>query len=367
MRILFTGGGSGGHLFPIIAVARQLKKTFPESELLYLGPDDFGTELLIKEGIKVKIILAGKLRRYFSFKTILDIFKIPIGFLQALWHVYIWMPDVVFSKGGYGSVPVVLVSWLYHIPILIHESDAVPGLANRFGGKLAKRIAVSFVTAEKYFPQKKTALVGNPIRIEITQGSREEAKQIFQIASEKSVILVMGGSQGAQPINEIILTILPQLLEKYEIIHLCGTKNYPDIKNKFSSIIQTTELSKGYHLYPFLEEDQLKYAYAVSDLIISRAGAGSIFEIAACAKPSILIPLPGAAADHQKENAFEYAKTGATVVIEQVNLTPHLFLSEISRLLNNPDLLQKMSDCARSFAKLEAGQKIAQALVELTK
>ena len=153
MRILFTGGGTGGHLSPIVAVARELKKIAPKKgidlRLFYLGPKDFVGEFLQKEDIKVKTILAGKLRRYFSFKTILDIFKIPIGLVQAIWFVYVWMPDIVFSKGGYGSAPAVFASWLFRVPILIHESDAVPGLANRLGGQMAKKIALSFSSSKR--------------------------------------------------------------------------------------------------------------------------------------------------------------------------------------------------------------------------
>lgn len=365
MRILFTGGGSGGHLSPIVAVIRQLKKIYPSAELFYLGPDNFGTEFLAKEGIRTKYILAGKFRRYFSFWTIWDFIKIPLGFGQALWFIYIWMPDAVFSKGGYGSVPVVSVAWLFRIPVLIHESDARPGLANRLTSKLAKRIAVSFSISEKYFSSKKTALAGNPIRLEITQGNREEGRKIFELVSDKQIILIMGGSQGAQTINEIILMVLPQLLEKYEIIHLAGSKNYEATKNASSSIIQDTELLKRYHLEPFLEEERLKHAYALADLIVSRAGAGSIFEIAALAKPSILIPLAAAASDHQKENAFEYAKFGGTIVIEQANLKPHLFLSEISRILDNPELSQKMGEGAKSFSQPAAASKIAEELIGL--
>ena len=369
MRILFTGGGTGGHIFPIIAVARQLKKLAREREmdleLFYLGPADFDLQPLKAEEIKIKAILAGKLRRYFSGWTILDIFKIPIGLFQVLIYLYTWMPRVIFSKGGYGSVPIVLVGWLFRIPILVHESDTIPGLANRLAGKLASRVAVSFEAAKKYFPAKKTALIGNPVRQEILQADREEAKKIFKLVSDQPVILIFGGSQGAQAINQIILDVLPSLLEKAEIIHICGPKNYSQISSQTSSIVQTKELLEQYHLYPFLYENQIKHAYAIADLVISRAGAGSIFEIAACGKPSILIPLPSAASNHQRENAFAYAKSGTTIVIEQANLTPHLFLERIFNLLEHAELRQKMSQCALAFAKPEAGQKIAEELVEM--
>lgn len=364
MRILFTGGGTGGHLSPIAAVARQLKKSTQDKgvdlKLYYLGPSDFVANFLEKEDIKIRTILAGKLRRYFSFKTILDILKIPIGFLEAFWFVYIWMPDVVFSKGGYGSAPVVFTSWLYHIPVLIHESDAIPGLANRFGAKLAKRIALSFSSTKKYFPSRKTAVIGNPVRQELTQGSREEGREIFALKSDKPIILLMGGSQGAKAINEILFKLLSKLLEKYEIIHICGQKNYEKCKERVG-----LPLPKTYHLYPFLEEEQLKYAYILASLIVSRASAASVFEIAALGKPSILIPLPTAASNHQRENAFEYAKSGATVVLEQANLTPHLFLTEISRILDNQELSQKMGEKAKGFFNPETNQKIAEELLEL--
>lgn len=371
MRILFTGGGTGGHLFPLVAVARQLRNIYTQDEgdleMFFLGPDDFSKSILEKEGIKTKTILAGKVRRYFSIKNIFDLFKMPFGFLQALWYLYIWMPEVIFSKGGYGSVSVVLAAWLYRIPVLIHESDTIPGLANRLAAKFSKRIAISFSSAGKYFPAQKTALVGNPIRQEIIQlctstnpEEREKAKNIFNISGQKPVILVLGGSQGAQKINDLISSTLSNLLEKYEIIHQCGFKNFEQIKEKTGQL-------NGYYLYSFLDAEQIAAAYTSANLIISRAGAGSISEIAACNKPSILIPLPDAAANHQRENAFAYARAGATTVLEQDNLTSHMLLNEISKVLENPALAQKISANAKNFSQPEAAQRIAQALIEMGK
>ncbi len=379
MRILFTGGGTGGHIFPIIAVARQLKKIYTQSsepigpgketllEMFFLGTGPITNDFR-KEGIKAKAILAGKLRRYFSIQNIIDLFKMPIGFIEAFWYLYFWMPDVIFNKGGFGSVPVVLVGWLYRIPVLSHESDTVPGLANRLGAKFSKRIAISFASAAKYFPEKKTALVGNPVRLGIAQiclstdsNKKEEARKTLGLTSQKPVIFVLGGSQGAIKINEIILNTLSQLLEKYEIIHQCGPNNFEQLKQTLGQSTSSNE----YHLFPFLDEKQIALSYLAADLIISRAGAGSIFETAICGKPSILIPLPHAAGNHQRKNAFAYAQAGATIVIEQANLTPNIFLNEIQKIFNQPDLKQKMTANARSFSQAEAGQKIAQALVEM--
>lgn len=373
MRILFTGGGTGGHITPIIAVARQLKKIYPNDsdeklEMYFLGAKgiiDFD-EIFNNENIKTTIIVAGKFRRYFSIKFFIDLLKIPIGICQSFWYLLLWMPDVIFNKGGYGSVPVIIVGWIYRIPIITHESDTIPGLATRLGGKLSKRIAISFEETKKYFPDKKTALIGNPVRIgvfsaceTINEQTKSQLKNIFNIVSQKPIVLILGGSQGAEAIDQIILSILPQIFGKYEIIHQCRRENYENIKK------ETESFNNNYHVYSFLNEQQLQVAFTLANVIVSRAGAASIFEIATCGKPSIIIPLPGSASDHQRENAFAYAKSGGASVIEQINLTPNILLSEISRIIDNSELAQKMTIGARSFAIPEATQKIAEELIRL--
>ncbi len=377
MRILFTGGGTGGHTYPIIAVLRELKQAYAKSsrpiglgkesglELYFLGANHF-IKPIKKEGAKVKIITAGKIRRYFSIYNFLDIFKMPFGFLKALWYLYIWMPDVVFNKGGYGGAPVVLAAWLFRIPVLTHESDTIPGLANRLAGKFSKKIAVSFRSTLAHFPGTKTALIGNPIRLALIEKclsnspqDKEKAKNIFKTTGQKPVIFIVGGSQGSQKINEIVLSVLPRLLEKYEIIHQCGEANRKNIAERIK------QMPENYHLYPFLNEEQMQAAYLLANLVIARAGAGTISEIAACAKPSILIPLANSASGHQRENAFTYAQTGATVVIEQSNLTPNIFLNEVYKILDNPELIQRMSQSANNFSRPEAARKLAEALIEM--
>lgn len=367
MRIVFTGGGTGGHLFPLIAVAKEIKN---QHEILYIGPDDFAKEILIKENFPCRFIFSGKWRRYFSVLNFIDILKIFLGVIQSFWILWFWMPDAIFSKGGYGSFPVVFVGWFYHIPILIHESDAMPGVTNKIAAHFAKRIAVSFLKTKEYFPPDKTALIGNPVRKEIFAENKEEARKTFNISSEKPVLLIMGGSQGSKIINDIVLKVLPELTEKCEVIHISGAKDYEFISANLAKILKTEEIVNYdpkiyYHLYPFLDENTLKYAYLLTDVIVSRAGAGSIFEIASVGKPSILIPLEMSASDHQKNNAFEYAKNGGTIVLEEPNLTPHLFLEKIFYLVDNQELRQKMSEGAKSFAKLDASEKIAEELLKL--
>ncbi|MBI4837348.1 MAG: undecaprenyldiphospho-muramoylpentapeptide beta-N-acetylglucosaminyltransferase [Candidatus Portnoybacteria bacterium] len=369
MRILLTGGGTGGHLSPLVAVARELKKIQRERqafnlELFYLGPNDFSRTFLANEGIKIKIITTGKLRRYVSAATFLDLFKLPIGLLQALLHVLIWMPDATFSKGGYGSLPAVMASWLYRIPIIIHESDSMPGLANRRLAPFAKYITVSFPTAAKFFPGKKTAFVGIPTRKELATGSIEEAKTDFGLSTGKPIIFIIGGSQGAQPINHLIFLTLPRLLAKYELIWQTGKKNHDSVS---AEIIETLgKIPEGCHITPFLDEKQMSEALAAASLVISRASATSIFEIALCGKPSIIIPLPSSASGHQRENALEYAANGGAVLLNQENLTPNILLNEINQILNNPSLVREMSASAKAFAKPDAARQIAEELINLT-
>ena len=331
-------------------------------EMLFVGPTSVGAEVFAQEGIPTKNILAGKLRRYYSGHNFLDIFRVVIGFFQSLLILFSYMPNVVFSKGGFGSVPAVLVAWLYGIPVLVHESDSVPGLSVRMTSHFAKRIAISFPRAASFFPAKKTALLGNPVRSDIFLGSKEQARGVFQLTGQKPLILILGGSQGAKAINDNLFLALKGLLEKCEIIHQCGQENLEDLKTLLGS-----NIPPGYHLYPFLDEEQMKHALAAADLVISRAGSGSIFEIAGSAKPSILVPLPDSAADHQKTNAFDYATTGATLVIVQENLTPNFLKDRVFALLENPDLLAKMSEATKSFARPEADKVVAQELLNIAK
>jgi len=364
MRILFTGGGSGGHVFPIIAI----KEAFLEPHnFYYLGPDSFAKENFENQQIKTKFIFAGKIKRYFSLGLPIEIIKTIFGFIQSLWYLFFWMPDVIFSKGGYGSFPVILAGWIYRIPIVLHDSDSIPGLANKILAKFAKKIILSFPNSAKYFKKSaqgrsasggKIIVIGNPIRKELLEGDKNKAREIFKISTlstslgaSKPVILITGGSQGAEKINEIVINTLPRLLEISEIIHSCGERNFKNTE-------KDAQKSPNYHLYPFLKAEELKHAYALSDLIISRAGAGNIFEIAALGKPSILIPLPNSAQEHQRQNAYDFKGDGRCIVLEQENLTPNLFLEQISNLLSDSALMQAMSEKAKTFYNPQTNELI---------
>ena len=370
MKILFTGGGTGGHILPIIALTREMRvetKNIP-LEFFYMGPkDEFSEMLSSQEGIKTYHILSGKFRRYDFFKSLpknlLDVFvKMPIGIIQAFFRIFVLSPDIIFSKGCYGSVPPAIAGWTLRVPIILHESDVVPGMANRIVARFASEIFVSFPNT-KEFPKNKVVEVGNPIRKEILTGSKEEAKRLFNLQGTKPMLLLLGGSQGAQRVNDMLLVILDEALKEYEIIHQTGEKNFSQVKAE-ADVVVAKERKPFYHPVAFLKETELRHAYAASDLIISRAGSGSVFEIAALGKPSILIPLPEAAQNHQIENAYAYQRTGACIVLEKNNLTPHFFLERVRSLFANKAELEKMAQAAKNFAKPEAGKVIAKYIIE---
>ena len=372
-RVLLLGGGSGGHVFPLIAVANALKEKSQQTgvtlELMILGEGKFMEKAVAENSIVFKSVMAGKLRRYFSPLTILDIFKIPVGFFQALWYVFRFMPDVVFAKGGYASLPGALVAKLYFIPLFVHESDTIPGLANRVLGKLAKTVFISFKSSEKYFKSGKTVFTGNPVRKELLTGDRAAGIQNFGLSPKFKIILVLGGSQGAQKINQIILDSLVMMVKDFQILHQCGESQFQSVKTESEKIIKEGQgeyadaVKVNYKLFPFFNADDMALAYAAADIIISRAGAGSLFEIATLGKPAIIIPITNSSSDHQLENALEFSKFGASM-IEEENLTPHILINQIQSLLE-PEKYNSISEKLKIFATPDAAGKIASALLPL--
>lgn len=366
MKILFTGGGTGGHVYPIVAIVREIRRIYSKKnlEFYYIGPkDEFGLILLSQEDFIVKTIVSGKIRRYFSWQNITDIlFKIPFGFLQSFFLLLTIKPDLIFSKGGSGSIAVTYSARLLKIPVFLHESDIVPGLSNRITAKWAKKIFISFPKTE-YFDSKKTILVGNPIRKELLEGDAKRAGEMLNLTLSKPIILISGGSQGAEPINDFVLMALNDILKEFEIIHICGKQNFKEAEAE-AQVVINKNLEKYYHLFGFLDEEKSKQAYKAADFVISRSGASSIFEIAANGKPSILIPLPTAAGDHQAKNAYAYAETGAAEVVEQENLKINFFMEKIHLLFLHPEKLEQMRQSALSFAKPLAARAIAREILE---
>ena len=372
MKIILAGGGTGGHTFPLIAVARQIKKhSLNAIDFLYIGPKDkFAYNFIKKEGIDVKFCNAGKIRRYGGFSNIMQNFidiviNIPIGIIQAFWIMFFEMPDLIFSKGGYGAFPVAIAGAMLGVPIVLHESDVVPGKVNRSISNFAGKIYVSFPENEtEFFPVKKMMWVGNPIREDILEGSPNQAQQIFNLKYEKPTVLILGGSQGSTRINELIRQIGSQMLNFFEIIHQTGYEDYENTRSQMNALVPE-ELKPEYHVYPFFDENEMKNAYAASDVIVARAGSGTIFEISAMGKPSILIPLPEAAQNHQLKNALVYAKlTESSIVIMEKNLTPNFFLAELKNIFQFKDIA-KLGQDARKFSKPNSAEIIAKDIINI--
>lgn len=371
--ICLTGGGTGGHLFPLINVAKALKKEFEfkgwDYEIFYLGAEPFSRKELEKENIKIITIPSAKLRRYFDIKNFIDILKFPFGFLKALFILFIKMPNLVFSKGGFGTLEVVFAAWLLRIPIIIHESDSIPGLSNRLAGKFATRIAVNFEKAKKYFNPKKTALTGQPLDPDFDEIlPSEEDYQKWQLEKDIPLILVLGGSQGSLSINETVIFSLDKLLKLGQVIHQLGPKLYKEYQQIASGFIleNVPVRRKYYHPVDFIEHRDLIKLLKMATLVISRAGAGAIFEISAAGKPSILIPLPETTGGrHQIENAYEYSQAGAAIVIEERNFTPPIFGSVVQKIMNDEKLREEMSQHALEFSKKEATDILVKEIILL--
>ena len=384
MKILFTGGGSGGHVYPILAVSQKLKMFSVQNgvvfDLYYLGVPEIYTYLLENNGISVRKIASAKIRRYFDLQNFIDIPKFFISIIQAFWKVFWLMPDVLFSKGGTGSFPVVMACKFYGIPIIIHESDSIPGMSNLAASKFANRIAISFQSAADVFVNyynkenqrerilKKIALVGNPVRQFLLEqnnlSDQREEKKTLGFAAEKPLILVMCGSQGSKRINEFFLEIASQLLsEGYQILHQTGINNFDDFNKDLNSTLENSPYKNFYQTKSYIN-DEIKNIYMAADLIVSRAGS-NIFEFAVMGKPSILVPLPESANGHQINNAYNYAKSGAAIVIEEENLKPGIFMAQIKKIFSNSENLKAMSMAAKEFAKPDAAKTIAEEIVSL--
>ena len=369
MRILFTGGGSGGHFYPIISIAEELnnlvkEKKLLELELFYVSPTPYNRGVLFENGIVYKKNSAGKLRRYFSLLNFFDLFKTGWGILVSLALVYKLYPDVIFGKGGYASFPVLVAAYLLRIPVVIHESDTIPGRVNLWAGKFAKIVAVSYKEAAKYFPAGKVAYTSQPVRKDVAMPITAGAREFLKIEENVPVVLVLGGSQGAQKINDTVLEGLKGLVEKYAIIHQTGKNNIVEVRATGEAILFDSLHKDRYKAYDYLNVLALRMAAGVASVVVSRAGS-TIFEIAAWGVPSIVIPINEKVSRDQHSNAFAYARAGASEVIEENNLTANILASEIERLTTNEAEREKMKAAAKAFYKPDAARLVAEEILKI--
>lgn len=370
MKILLAGGGSGGHFYPLIAIVEELDNLIAEKHLIppkyfYMADDPYDEKALFEHNIEFIKISAGKLRLYSSIHNLLDPFRTLWGIIGCTAKLFRLYPDVVVGKGGYASFPTMVAARILGIPVIIHESDAVPGRVNKFAGKFAKRIGVAYASAADYFSGKDVALVGVPIRRELAKPIKEGAFEFLKLDKSIPTVLIVGGSQGAQTINDTVVDVLPELLSRYQIIHQVGTKNVQDLTTRLSVVLGSSEYKDRYKMFGFLSGGAMAMAAGAAKLVVTRAGSTAIFEVAGWGLPSIVIPIPKEVSRDQYENAFNYARTGAGVLLEEANLTPHILLAEIDRILTNPDLQNKMSEAARAFSKPDAARKMAESILDL--
>ncbi len=369
MKILFTGGGSGGHFYPIIAVAQALSNRVEERKILkptlyYMAPTPYNPRALFEAELQFIRVPAGKIRRYFSLLNITDAFKTAYGCLWALVTMFRIYPDVVFAKGGYASFPALLAAKILGIPVVIHESDSKPGRVNAWAGKFAKRIAISYPTAAKYFKETKVAHTGNPIRAAIIEPLSNGAREFLNLEEKTPVVFILGGSQGSQTINDVMLNALPELLNRYQVIHQVGKANITNVTETTNLILKDHPYSYRYHPFDYLNELAIRMSAGVADVIISRAGS-TIFEIASWGVPSIIIPISPEVSHDQTPNALAYAQTGAASIIEENNLTAHVLIGEIDRIYTHPAIQQTMKERAKAFARKDSATLIADAILNV--
>lgn len=369
MKIVFTGGGTGGHFYPLVAIAEAMRDIALERQLLppklyYVSDVPYDEAALFANDMLFVAAPAGKVRRYFSLRNVTDLFKTALGTVSCFFSLLKLYPDVVISKGGYASVPTTLAAALLRIPIIIHESDASPGRANRFAAKYATRIAVGFESAIAGFPPKSTgkiARTGNPVRKElIALPERAAAMAALGLDPALPTVLVLGGSSGSQRINETVLDALPQLCAFANVLHQTGRAQHASVSATARVILQPGGNGGRYHAVAFLDAEGMRNAAAAASVVITRAGAGSITEVSLWGVPAILIPIPESVSHDQRTNAYAYARTGAAEVLEEANLSAHILASEAQRIATDAGAAARMRAAAAGFANPAAARIIAE-------
>ena len=352
-KILLTGGGTAGHVTPNIALIPSLQKL--NYQIKYIGSYDGIEKKLIEElGIPYKGISSGKFRRYMSVKNFTDPFRVLKGYREAKKFIKEYKPDVLFSKGGFVSVPVVFACKKYKVPIIIHESDMTPGLANKLSIPYAKTVCHNFPETKNYLPEGKSLLTGSPIRAELMSGDKDAGLRFCGFDNSKPVIMVTGGSLGALALNNAVRDALPELLKRFHIVHLCG-------KGKTDESLKNTP---SYIQFEYIK-DEMKDLFAMADIIISRAGANAICEIQALCKPNILVPLPASASrGDQILNAKSFKKQGFSEVLDEETLTTEKLITAVNHMYDNKE---KYIDAMKSSNMTDAVATIVNLIENTTK
>lgn len=373
-RVLLVGGGTGGHVYPLIAVAKALQDEAiaqgTQVRLLMMGDGPIFERAARENNIPYATIIAPKFRRYATLANLFDIVKAPIALLQSLVRLLFFMPDAVFAKGGYTCVFPALAARFYLIPVYLHESDSIPGLANRMLARRSILVFTAFESANRAFADigRSTSLVGNPFRTHLCGVDRAAAHAALKLDPAKKTILIIGGSLGAGQLNDLVLDGLVRLVQKgYQIIHQTGEKNFADVKKAVEQYMTEGKstyaplIAAQYRVYAFLDEPQLATAYGATDIAVTRASASVLTELACARKPMIVVPLPGSANDHQSANASELTKYGA-VIMDGANVSVQVLMAQLERMLE-PTAYADLSARIVAFARPDAAKVIAQTLL----
>jgi UDP-N-acetylglucosamine--N-acetylmuramyl-(pentapeptide) pyrophosphoryl-undecaprenol N-acetylglucosamine transferase len=375
IRIGFTGGGTGGHFYPLIAVAEEIRHKYAGQDisLFNFGDSPYSAEDLKNNNIQFVKISSGKSRLYSSFSNFLDYFKVSWGVVQAMGKLAVVYPDVIFSKGGYVSFPVLVAARLLRIPVVAHDSDTICGRATIYAAKFAKIVCVAWPEGGEYL-QKYTRIdpsrivyTGLPIRFGLNPNHPRESyafSEFNRFDPRIPTILIIGGSQGAENINNVVIKSLGQLLPNVQVIHQTGQANFERVKKLTDELLRDMPEKKSYIPVGTLSSDEIRNAYSMVSLVVSRGGS-QMLEFFAYGLPSIVIPIPQDISRDQRSNSFAAMRRGASVVIEEKNLTSTILLSEIRRLVANPDLLTEMKEAAKKSARLDAAEQIADILLHI--
>lgn len=376
MKLAVTGGGTGGHVSPAVAVITRLRERSAQEgwplDLLYIGSVTGVERRAASElGIPYVAIQTGKLRRYFSPQTPIDLlFRLPRGYFQARVALRRFHPDVIFSTGGYVCVPAVIAGSRLGVPSLTHEQTALVGLANRIAGRFATKVAISYPQSASFFPPGKTVLTGNPMRPSLLNGDVERAAILFGFDPSIPTLYITGGAQGSHAINMAAHGALPRLLECCQVVHQCG--GGPDGSGADLALLQRAReelpqrLQARYRVQAYVG-DEIGDVYALAALVVGRAGAGTVNELANLGKPSILVPLPGAAGGEQEANARTLELEGGAIVLLESNLTLDSLVGQACSLINDPARISSMSQGARKLSTVGAADLIIDELLRLAK
>lgn len=368
LKLVIASGGTGGHINPVVAVVNRLRERCTVDAIWIGGTWGIEREAAARAGVPFLAIQSGKLRRYFSWQTPVDAVRIPIGYAQAYRHLKHVRPAVVFSTGGYVAVPTALAAARLDIPVLTHEQTAQLGLATRIIARSADVLALSFPLSDATSFRSTTRVIvtGNPVRASLYTGDAARGAAHFGLSPDVPTIYVTGGARGSSPINERIERALPLLLPSMQIIHATGPAeangDYPRLRAIREHL--SDEWRARYVVVETLA-DELRDVYALAALVVGRSGAGTVTELAALGKPSILIPLPGTGGDEATKNAHILADAQAAILLPQAEATPELIASHVIALLNDHARRARMSDAARALAPTDAADKIADALLDL--